>query len=143
MKKKIFLDSNIFLAGLASTTGASAEILRLAEAKVFKIYASSLVIKESDRNFRKKLPAFLPFFYSAINYLPLEISHDAKDKNKKLSFLPKESDQIIFATAQSLKIDYFLTLNRKHFHQTKVRKMANFQILTPGQFLKNWRKDLI
>jgi predicted nucleic acid-binding protein len=137
---RIFLDSNILLAGLASTKGGSAEILRLAEAKAFQIVISNLVVKEAERNFKKKLPEFLPLFYFVLKHLNLEIYQDIRKIDKKLAkFFVKESDQIIFETASYLQPDYFITLNRKHFHQSKIKQMARFKIMIPAEFLKEWR----
>lgn len=139
-KLKLFLDSNIFLAGLASTTGASAEVLRLAEAKTFRILVSDLVIQEAERNFKKKLPEFLPFFYYAIENLKLEVIPDTVKKSPQITkIIPKDSDCIIFQTAQMAKPDYFLSLDKKHFHQIEVKKIALFKIVTPAQFLFVWR----
>lgn len=141
MKKiKLFLDSNVLIAGLASSKGASAVILRLIEAKAIEAYLSQQVIEESERNLRKKLPEFLPYYYYALKYLPLTILKDSKNIHRNLSkYFPKKSDQIIFQTVQKLEPDYFLTLNRKHFHQKPVRKISHFKIRTPAQFLDEWK----
>ena len=140
MKKiKIFLDCNVLIAGLASTKGASAVILRLIEADVFEIYISQQVLEEAERNLKKKLPEFLSYYFYVIKYLPITIIQDFKKKNVKLTKLfPKRSDQTIFQTAQKLQPDYFLTLNRRHFHQIPIRKIASFKIRTPAQFLDEW-----
>lgn len=142
LKLKVFLDSNIFLAGLASSKGASAEILRLAEVKAYNILTSKLVLKESERNFKKKLAEFLSLFYFALKHLEVKIFQDSRlriQDKKLVSLLSKESDRIIFRTAGSLKPDYFVTLNRKHFHQAKIKQIAQFKIVTPAQFLAEWR----
>lgn len=138
-KAKVFLDSNVLIAGLASTRGASATVLRLIESKVVEAYISNQIVMESERNIKKKLPEFLPFFYYTLSYLPLTVLLDSKNINKRLSkHFPKESDQLIFETVQKLKSEYFLTLNRKHFHQDMIKKIANFKIKTPAQFLDEW-----
>lgn len=141
MKKiKIFLDSNVLIAGLASIKGASAIVLRLTEIKAFEVFISQQIILESERNIKKKLSEFLPYFYYAIKYLPLEVSKDFQKQDLKLAkLLSKESDQMIFQTVSKIKPDYFLTLNRKHFHQKVIKKMANFIICTPAQFLDEWK----
>ncbi|KKQ18885.1 MAG: hypothetical protein US31_C0001G0072 [Berkelbacteria bacterium GW2011_GWA1_36_9] len=140
MKKiKVFLDSNVFIAGVASTTGASAVVLRLTKTRVVDSYISQQILDESERNLKKKLPKFLPYFYYALKHLPFTIVKDSINIDKKLSkHFPKRSDQQIFETVQKLKPDYFLTLNRKHFHQDAIQKIANFKIKIPAQFLDEW-----
>ena len=137
MKKiKIFLDSNVLIAGLVSSVGASGAVLELIKENILKINISRLVLEESERNLRKKLPRFLPYYFYAIENFPFVIIEDSKGLDNKIAKLfPKKSDQVIFQTVQQLKPDYFLTLNRKHFHQSKIRKIVSFKIRTPAQFL--------
>lgn len=143
MKIKAFLDSNVFIAGLVSTTGASAEVLRLAEAKVFEIYISDLVVAECQRNFAKKLPEFLPYFYVAIEKLSPNVLKDIYRTDQRSSKLfPKTSDRIIFQTAKSAKINYLVTLNRKHFYLKTIKELAVFKIISPAEFLTELRKNL-
>ena len=138
-KTKIFIDSNVLIAGLASIQGASSRLLKLIESRVFDTYVCQLVLEESEKNIKKKLLESLPYFYYAIKYLPLTIVKDSKKSDKKLTrHFSKKSDQIIFQTVQKLNPDYFLTLNRKHIHQKSVRKIASFKIRTPAQFLDEW-----
>ena len=137
MKKiKIFLDSNVLIAGLVSSVGASGAVLELIKENILKINISRLVLEESERNLRKKLPRFLPYYFYAIENFPFVIIEDSKGLDNKIAKLfPKKSDQVIFQTVQQLKPDHFLTLNRKHFHQAKIKKIATFKIRTPAQFL--------
>lgn len=138
-KAKIFIDSNVLIAGLASDQGASFHLLKLIELRIFDTYVCQLVLYESEKNIKKKLPEALPYFYYALKHLPFTILKDSRKIDKKLARnFPKKSDQIIFQTVQQLKPDYFLTLNRKHFHQKQVRKIATFKIRTPAQFLDEW-----
>lgn len=135
-KNKIFLDSNVLIAGLVSSVGASGAVLGLIKENILEINISRLVLEESERNLRKKLPRFLSYYFYAIKNFPFVIIEDSKRFDNKIEKLfPKESDLIIFQTVQKLKPDYFLTLNRKHFHQESIKKIANFKICTPAQFL--------
>lgn len=140
MKKiKIFLDSNVLIAGLVSSKGASGTLLGQIQKNIFEIHVSKLVLGETERNLKKKLPRFLPFYFYAIENFPFFITKDFRKSNQKVSKLfSKKSDAIIFQTVQKLKPDYFLTLNRKHFHQPDIKKIATFKIRTPAQFLDEW-----
>ena len=142
MKKiNIFLDSSVMLAGLASTTGASAEILRLAEILVVKITICNLVFEEVERNIKNKLPSLLPLFYTAIDVLNPKTMQDEIKLNKKFVHLfPKESDQIIIQTALKSKSDYVITLDKKHLLQPEVIKEFSMSIVSPSDFLKKFRQ---
>ena len=59
---RVFLDSDVLLAGSASTTGASHLILQLSELGLIDAVASEQVRREVERNLERKLPAALPAF---------------------------------------------------------------------------------
>ena len=60
---KVFLDANVYFAGFSSKEGASSLILEMARRKKIILYASKLVLREADRNLRKKsTPAGLKAF---------------------------------------------------------------------------------
>ncbi|TSC92776.1 MAG: PilT protein domain-containing protein [Candidatus Berkelbacteria bacterium Licking1014_7] len=142
MKLKIFLDSNIFIAGLGSKIGASAEVLKLIQSVHIETCTSKLVVEEVKRNLTRKLPQYLPIYFQVLSKTGINIYSNARITNNRISkTIPKHSDVIIFNTAQKLHIDYFITLNRKHFHQKEVKKIANFKIITPAEFLAIFRKN--
>ena len=137
MNNKVFFDSNVYIAGFASETGASRAIIKLAGKRHFDLLICRLVVEESIRNFKKKLPRSLDDFILALNELkPSFVEQPIKLNRKLLKLFPKSTDQIIFETAQKAKIRYFISLNRKHFHAPKVKSLAKFEILTPAEFLK-------
>ena len=140
-RPKLFLDTSVLLAGLVSTTGASAEILRLAEAKIVKIVLCETIIIESQRNIRKKIPQLLPLFYVALEKLKPIIEKDETELNKTLRpHFPKDSDQIIIQTAQKAKPDFVLTLDKKHLLRPIISKLAGLNIVTPAEFMV-WLRD--
>src|SRR3990167_9593444 len=105
MKKiKVFIDSNVLIAGIASDQGASSKLLKLIEEKEIDAYLSQQVFAESEKNIKKKLPESLSYFYAAIKLLPLKNLPASKNLDKKLHrFFPKRADQAIFETANRLK----------------------------------------
>jgi len=142
MKFKIFLDSNIFITGLGSTTGASADILRLIQSANLEVFTSKLVVDEVGRNLARKLPKYLPIYFKVLSETGINIYSNIRNINTQISnWISKHSDVVIFSTAQKLKIDYFITLNRKHFYQKEVNKLANFKIITPAEILVIVRRN--
>ncbi len=49
-------------------------------------------------------------------------------------------DAPILAAVKSEKIDYLITLDTKHFKNSKVTNYIKTPIVTPGEFLKEFRK---
>src|SRR3990170_5530469 len=96
-KTRIFIDSNVLIAGLASDQGASFRLLKLIEQRIFDAYVCQLVLYESEKNIKKKLPESLPYFYYALKNLSFTVIKDLEKIDKKLTKkFPKKSDQIIF-----------------------------------------------
>ena len=137
MKNRVFFDSNVYIAGFASEAGASNQIIRLAYTDTFDLLICRLIVEESVRNFKKKLPRSLEDFILGLDELKPTFIKQADKINRELEkHFPKRSDQIIFETARRAKVDYFVSLNRKHFHTPKVKSIAKFKILSPSEFLK-------
>ena len=53
---KVFIDTSVLIAGVASVTGASAAVLDLCESETVQMVVSRQVLVEADRNFSAKLP---------------------------------------------------------------------------------------
>ena len=133
---KIFLDSSVIIAGIASDKGASHFILELSKEKKIKAYISSTIIKEVIRNLQKKFPQL---------YLKQFILRLPKSNFIKVSF-KKESDLLVYkgivdnkdihviVGAVKAKVDYLITLDQKHLLKIKNKKFP-FQIISPGDFL--------
>jgi predicted nucleic acid-binding protein len=65
-KIKVFIDTNVLIAGVNSVTGASAAILDLCEARVLQMVVSRQVLIEADRNFAAKFPQLVGRFRQAL-----------------------------------------------------------------------------
>ena len=70
---KIFIDSSVIIAGLASKTGGSHEVLALAELKLIIPCISEDVVSEVLRNVQKKLPNCVAHFFTLFKALPFRI----------------------------------------------------------------------
>lgn len=124
------------MAGLVSTTGASAEVLRIAEIGVVELTICQLVVDEVTRNLTEKLTEFLPYFYTALEVLKPKIVRNQDATSKVINdLIPKHSDRIIIQTALRANPDYFITLDKKHLLKPAVRETVAMEIITPGEFL--------
>jgi len=131
---KVFLDSSVIVAGLASVKGGSHEILALAELKLITPFISEDVIKEVLRNVQKKLPDSLLHFYTLFTTLPFKII-DATGKDIEYAkTLINEKDASILAAAITGQVDWLLSLDR-HFLTAELQGKVSFTVGSPKDFL--------
>ena len=144
---QVFLDSNVIIAGLISSTGASAAIRNLGEAGDIRIVISRYVLFEIDRVLQAKFSAHFPnlidqyrAFIQNVNPFLTEDPPAAKVREAKTVIDP--GDAPILATAKLARVDYLVTLDVRHFHTARVRAYLPIPILTPGEFLEEFRRFL-
>jgi len=98
-----------------------------------------LILLEAEKNIREKLPKeALLRFYRGLGTLPLIIQEPAKSEDiDAYADLIDEKDVHVLAAAVRSGADWLLTLDRKHFMTTKVKR-ARLKVLiaTPGDFLR-------
>ncbi|HOV79186.1 MAG TPA: putative toxin-antitoxin system toxin component, PIN family [Bacillota bacterium] len=131
---KVFLDSSVIIAGLASATGASHKVLALAELKLIRPYVSEDVISEVLRNAQKKLPDSLAHFYMLFKILPFRIVDPTVKDLEHAKTLINNKDAPILAAAMAGQADWLLSLD-KHFLAAGLQEKAGFAIGPPGKFL--------
>lgn len=138
---RVFLDTNILIAGLASRTGASAAILDLGEAEEILIVLSRQVLVEADRTFTAKFPHLVDRYRTFIkNLSPLLANDPPGSAVKDAAQVIHVDDAPILAAATHERIDYLVTLNTRHFTTPQVRAFLPVPIVTPAEFLNAFRK---
>ena len=136
---RVFLDANVYFAGCYSPTGASAWMLTLARQKHVTLVASRLVLREAERNLRQKstqrvVGAFRRFLRET-KVMMMPTLPDQVLARYEHAIHPK--DVPVLASAVEAKVDYLLTLDRKHFMTTAARAAAGrVKIATPGECLR-------
>ncbi|MBF0386550.1 MAG: putative toxin-antitoxin system toxin component, PIN family [Candidatus Omnitrophica bacterium] len=137
---RVFLDTNVFIAGLVSRTGASAAILDLGEAGEIRILISRHVLVEADRVFSKKFPQLTDQFRLFIkNLAPLLIDDPAPAAVMAAGKVIEPGDAPILAAVKAEPADYLVTLNTRHFITSQVRAYVSTPIVTPAEFCTAFR----
>ena len=140
---RIFLDTSALIAGIISEAGAARELLRLCEAGIVELLLSRQVLTEADRNISEKLPALIPDYHNLLRQLePVLVDDPSREAVCEAMLLIHRNDAPILAAAICAKADFLITWNTRHFQTETVRKAVPFPILTPGEFLKAFRKSL-
>ena len=136
-KIKVFIDTSVIVAGIASRTGASATVLDLCEAESIQMVISRQVLVEADRNISAKLPnLILQFRRFFRNLAPLMVDDPPKTAVEKAAIILPLKDASILAAAIESKTDYLITLDKKHFLKEKVRHRFPLTVCTPAEFLR-------
>lgn len=139
---RIFLDASVWIAGILSKTGSSANLLKRLSKGDFSVLISSHVIAEVVRNLQKKsttnkIEVFLDW-YSALHPELVKGTKSAVNKTRKIINI---KDAIILAAALSGKANLLVTLDRRHFLVDSVRQFAKpMLIITPKEALTILRK---
>lgn len=135
---RVFLDANVYFSGCLSKTGASFFILELARHGKTELAASKLVLREADRNLRKKAPAAaLKIFRKFLQDVRIRIVRPSEDALKAYEGTVDPKDVPVIAAAVSAGADYFLTLDRKHFLSSeRFARLGKPRVMRPGDFLK-------
>ncbi|MQL52370.1 PIN domain-containing protein [Desulfofundulus thermobenzoicus] len=132
---KVFLDSSVIIAALASMSGGSHEVLALAELGIIVPCISEDVVGQVLRNVQKKLPGCVDSYYTLFKVLPFKIVDPTDEDLEYARSLINEKDAPIPAAAISGKVDWLLSLD-KHFLSGDWKGKVNFAIGTPGDFLQ-------
>lgn len=140
-RPKVFLDTSALIAGIASSRGAARAVLQLAEIGLIEVSVSRQVIVEADRNIEEKLPEMLNEYRGFIEILSPVLIDDPHQKDiKKFLTVINPDDAPILASAATSGADFLVTWDRKHFIGKNIHIRSNLKIVTPGEFLKYFRK---
>lgn len=140
-RPKVFLDTSALIAGIASSRGAARAVLQLAEIALIELIVSRQVIVEADRNIEEKLPEMLNEYRKFIELLAPVLVDDPLQKDiAKYSTVINSDDAPILASAVISGADFLVTWDKKHFISKNIRAHSSLKIVTPGEFLKHFRK---
>ncbi len=137
---KVFLDTSALIAGIVSPTGAAREVLRLCETGVVELLVSRQVLTEADRNLSAKLPALVPDYRHLMHRMSPTLVEDPTHREvAQARRVIHHKDAPILAVAISAEVDCLITRNTKHFHKPPIMRAVRFRIVTPGEFLEEFR----
>ena len=135
---RVLLDANVYFAGCASPKGASAFILELARKKEIQVVASRLILREAELNLRlKSTSEAVEIFHRLFKQTELQVIPSPDESTcARYEEIIHPKDVPVLAAAVAAKVDYIVTLDRRHFLNPLVLKEAQpIKILVPGDFL--------
>ena len=141
---RVFIDTSVLIAGVASVTGASASVLDLGEAGVIKLVISRQVLIEADRNLTVKLPGMVDRFRRYLRRLAPVLEEDpSPEEIESAASIIHPKDASILAAAKKAKVDFLVTLDKKHFLSARPAKTTGVRIVSPGEFLKHFEQSYL
>lgn len=138
--KTAFLDSSVLFSAVNSPTGGSSKLFTL---KNIKLITSPTVLTEVERNVRKKLQGFhLERFFMLVSQITLKQQVPNQKLINQARKVIIEKDVVILQEAKQAKTNYLITLDRKHFLNSKVEKFLKPQkVLTPKMLIQTKEKS--
>ena len=136
---KVFLDANVYFAGIVSDEGASHLVLEMAARKKISLYSSKLVLRETERNLRLKCKREnLKSFHRFLQKTKIHIAPFPEDKMlEPLETFIHPKDLPVLGAALTGNVDYLITLDRHHFFTATLRSgLPRLKIMTPGDFIR-------
>ncbi|MDK1045771.1 MAG: PIN domain-containing protein [Anaerolineales bacterium] len=142
---RIFLDTSVIFAGIWSAKGGGRMLLRLGEAGAISLVTSRLAIQELEGALRNKAPQSLGALALLLDRSDITVVGEpsATNRSDARSFDDHPANAEILASAMGSDIEYFVTLDRKHFLENEKLPLAvAFKIGTPAECLEWIRRRL-
>jgi predicted nucleic acid-binding protein len=139
----LFLDTSALFSGIWSATGGDRMLLKLGEARAVNLLVSSQVLVEIEEVLRRKSPQSLGTLTVLLDRSRITLRSRVSDEQITMcqSIVEYVPDAIVVAAAWQAEVDYFVTLDRKHFlNNIQLHKAAPFVVGTPGSCLA-WYRD--
>lgn len=136
-KTTVFIDSNIWFSAFYKE-GVCSKLLRKLTDSSCEIIVSELVLEETIRNIKQKIPDVLS---SAVAYLdkikPTVVKNPKLTKLRQYHDLTNKKDLPILVSALEYKCKFFITGNIKDFKVGEIKKKTGLRILKPSEFIKS------
>ncbi len=141
---KVFLDTSVLFAAVWSETGGSRLILKLGEAGVIALWIGPWVLREADAVLARKSEESRGLLALLLDRAGVEVGTEATGETPErarqvIEYLP---DAQVLAEAMELRVDYLVSLDRKHIVGNLRAEELPFRIGTPGEFLEWYRGEL-
>lgn len=141
MALKIFLDSDVVISSLISSSGAA--YLLINHIKNLELYISNLSLKELEVVV-ERLKIDKNLLTELVNNRFQKVA--LKDANEKIKHQYKDyvldiDDAHIVAGAKEAQVRFLISYNLRHYKLDKIKEDFGIIVLTPAQFLQYLRSQ--
>lgn len=132
----VLFNASVILAGLKSPAGGSGVLLKRGKIGIINAFASEIILDEVARNI-SKIGTTKSTHKKSLKGVFIEISlaPESKRVNKYKGRMLDVGDAHLFATAVDLKVDYLVSLDKKHVLSLK-KKFRKPKIVNPGEMIE-------
>lgn len=143
-KHRVFLDTSVLFAAVHSEKGGARLILKLGEAGVISLIIGPWVLREAENVLARKSPHSKPYFALLLQRANVKMSPEANEETLEQArdVIQYAPDAQVVAEALASRVDYFVSLDRKHLVGNPRARKLPFPIGTPGDFLAWYRERL-
>ncbi|GAB4412520.1 MAG: hypothetical protein Kow00123_26330 [Anaerolineales bacterium] len=141
---RVFLDTSVLFAAIASDEGGARMILKLGEAGAVSLWVGPLVLAEADAVLTRKSPGSKARFALLLHQANVQVGPPATPDtlSQACSVVDYLPDAQVLAEALAAGMDYFVSLDKRHLVGNPRAGQLPFPIGTPGDFLAWYRKRL-
>lgn len=133
--KKVFFNASVILAGLRSPAGGSAKVLSWVKKSKIEGYISEVVLDEVLKH-AVKVGLTEKLVMRRLKSMSMRTSLAPERLGRKYSKVVKDlGDVHLFESAESLKVDYLVSLDKKHV-LSLADKIKKFEIVSPGKLIE-------
>lgn len=141
----VILDTNVVFQALYSQDGASHFILGLVRCQKIKLALSMKVFTEYEAVLkRKKNLRLMDLTEEDVEKVLTFLAFMGRPFDTHFLFRPNlkdEDDNIFVELALASNARFLITSNTKDFKRNAQLKFADFEVVTPAEFAKMWRKE--
>ncbi len=142
---RVFLDTGVLFAAVWSEEGGARLILKLGEAGAASLWVGPWVLKEADAVLKRKSEQSRGGFALLLDRARVGVEQEASKEAlaQALSVTKYLPDAQVLAEAIEARVDYLVSLDRKHLVGNPRANRLPFRIGTPGMFLEWYRERLV
>lgn len=141
----VILDTNVVFQALYSQDGASHFILGLVRSQKIKLALSMKVFTEYEAVLkRKKNLKLMDLTEEDVEKALTFLAFMGRPFDTHFLFRPNlkdEDDNIFVELALASNARFLITSNTKDFKRNAQLKFVDFEVVTPAEFAKRWRKE--
>jgi len=141
---RLFLDASVVFSASYSEKGASREIILRGIRGQLIVVVSRYVLKEVRVNLEEKAPHAVEAYQELVTLLSPEIADapSLSELREAATYINLKDAPIVAAAARA-RVDYLVTLDRKHLlSDPKVAQRSGLKIVTPDQLMAIFKDEV-
>lgn len=136
-RKSVLFNASVVLSGLRKPSGGSGKLLFWAKNKQIKGVISEVILDEILRHAEETGLTAKQVENRTLSVFPITVTAPAeKTVSKFRKVVADYDDAHVLASAQEIKADFLVSLDKKHILSLKGKRNFPFKILTPGELIE-------